>query len=460
MRAHALVAVTVVMALACTEYDLGRPTDPDQKNPVDTAPPIPDTDDPDIRVNPTELDFGAIMKDCPSAPQEITIRNVGGEVLVVDEIDVGGENAGGFDHDGQPVSLGPDETYSFEVVFTPTAWIQYSAQVEISSNDPDEGLVGVTTEGTGSEDATYEDLFHQGDGGRPVDILWVVDNSGSMIEEIQRVKDEFDSFLGDFIALGLDFHLGAVTTDMENPSESGRLQGSPTWIDGDTPNPYDKFGATIDDIYDHKGSPNEAGLDASKAALSEPLVSGANAGFLRTRNDDGDEVATHVIIVSDEDDYSSVSTAAYTAWLDNLESDPDLSALSAICGDPGTSMFNGGCTEWDGMTMYSAMAGTTYYDVSIATGGHWSSICTASFAEELEYLSLVSQGMTAEFFLTHVPSSIGLTVVEVNGATESYSAIDGWTWTSTTNAIVFHGDAIPEPSATIRVSYPFDGECE
>jgi len=460
MRARSLIAVTSVLALACTEYDLGRPDDLDQKNPEDTAPPPPDTDAPDIRVNPSELDFGAIMKDCPSAPQEITIRNVGGLLLQVDGIDVGGENAGGFGHDGDPINLQPDETYTFEVVFTPTAWIQYSAAVEISSNDPDEAMVDVTTAGTGSEDATYEDLFHQGDGGRPVDILWVVDNSGSMIDEIQRVKDEFDSFLGDFVALGLDFHLGAVTTDMEAPSESGQLQGSPTWIDQDTPNPYDKFGATIDDIYNHKGSPNEAGLDAAKAALSDPLTSNANAGFLRTRNDDGDEVATHVIVVSDEDDYSSINTTGFISWMDSLESDPDLSALSAICGDPGATMFDGGCTEWDGMTMYSAMAGTTYYDVSVATGGHWSSICTASFAEELEYLSLVSQGMTAEFLLTHVPSSIALTTVDVNGATESYSAIDGWTWSSITNAVIFHGDAIPEPSATIRVSYPFDGECD
>jgi hypothetical protein len=459
MTAHKLTILLASLSLSCTEYDLGRPDDVEQKYPEDTGHP-PDPDAPDIRVNPDELDFGAIMKDCPSAPQEITIRNVGGELLVVDEIDLGGENAGGFEHDGGPVELEPDETYSFEVVFTPTAWIQYSAAVEISSNDPDESQVAVATEGTGSEDAYYEDVFEQGAGGRPVDILWVVDNSGSMADEIQRVKDEFDSFLGDFIDLGLDFHMGVTTTDMVNPAESGRLQGSPSYIDSDTNNPYDKFGSTIDGIYDHKGSADEKGLDAAKAALTEPLLSSANAGFLRTRNDDGELVATHIIVVSDEDDYSSQNPTQFASWLDNLESDPDLSAISAICGDPGTTMFDGGCTEWDGMTMYSAMAGTDYYDAAMATGGHWSSICTAEFAEELEYLSLVSQGLTAVYYLTHVPSSIGLTTVDVNGTVVSYSAIDGWTWTNTTNAIVFHGDAIPEPSASIRVSYPFDGECE
>ena len=96
----------------------------------------------------------------------------------------------------------------------------------------------------------------------------------------------------------------------------------------------------------------------------------------------------------------------------------------------------------------------------MATGGHWASICTASFAEELEYLSLVSQGLTAVYYLTYEPSSIGLTTVVVNSTDVGYSAIDGWTWSSTTNAITFHGEAIPDAGASIRVTYPFDGECE
>jgi hypothetical protein len=458
VRAMSLVLLTASLTLACSEYDLNRGQDVEQKYPEDTGHP-PDPNAPDIRVNPSELDFGAILKDCPSAPQEVTIRNVGGEPLAVSEIDIGGENAGGFSHDGGPVTLEPDEFYTFDVVFTPTAWIQYSAQVEILSNDPDEAQTDVGAIGTGSEDAYYEDVFQQGEGGRPVDILWVVDNSGSMAEEIQRVKDEFDSFLGDFLDLGLDYHMGVITTDMDNPSESGQLQGSPSYIDSNTNDPYGKFGAAIDGIYDHKGSANEKGLDAAKAALTEPLVSGANAGFLRTRNSSGDEVATHIIVVTDEDDSSSTNPTQFASWLDNLESDPDLSAVSAICGDPGTSMFDGGCSEWDNGTLYTAMAGTDYYDAAIATGGHWASICTAEFAEELEYLSLVSQGLSAVYYLTHEPSSIALTTVDVNGSSVGYSAIDGWTWTSTTNAIVFHGDAMPDPSATIRVTYPFDGDC-
>lgn len=453
------LALLLALAAGCSEYDLNRPDEPEQPYPEDTGDPPPDPENPDIRVEPDSIDFGYIMKDCPSAPQEVTITNVGGAPLVIDAIEVQGEGSGAFSHDGQPTELAPDASTAFEVVFTPTAWVTYEVEIRIDSNDPDEPALGVPTLGVGSEDATFEDVFQQGEGGRPVDILWAVDASGSMSSEIQRVKDEFQSFLGDFLDMGLDFHLGAVTVDMDNPQQSGRLQGDPIWIDGATADPIGVFRDTIDQIYHQKGSAEERGLDATKAAVTDPLLSGANAGFLRTRNDDGELVAFHAIVVSDEDDQSSMNATQYATWLDSLKADPDLSALSAICGDPGTTIFNGGCMEWDGSTMYEAVAGTKYYDAAQATGGHWSSICTASFSEELEYLSLVSQGLAVEFVLTHTPSSIALTEVQVNGVEATYSAIDGWTYSTTTNAITFHGDAVPEPSATIRVTYPFDGEC-
>jgi len=458
MRAPVLVLVLFAAAGGCNEYDLGRRKHSDNPNPEDTGSP-PDPLDPDIDVTPTSLDFGYIMKDCPSAAQEVTITNKGGATLLVDSIEMSGDGRGSFTTTGQPTSLEPDEEYTFEVVFTPEATVAYSLEVEILSNDPDEGEVGVPTVGVGSEDAFYEDVFHQGEGGRPVDILWIVDNSGSMTSEIQRVKDEFGSFLGDFLDLGLDFHLGATTVDMDNPTEQGRLQGYPTWIDGSTPDPIGTFRDTIDLIYDHKGSPTETGLAATQAALTNPLASNENAGFLRTRNDDGELVAIHAIVVSDEDDQSSVSATNFAAWMEGFKSDADLAAFSAICGDRGTTLFNGGCMEIDGTNVYEAVAGNKYIDAVDATGGHWSSICTASFTEELQYLSLISQGLEVEYHLTYPISNIGLSTVDVNGVTVSYGMPNGWTYSPTTVSITFHGDAIPEPSATIRVRYPFDGAC-
>ncbi len=463
MRIH-LIVLLPALALGCSEYDLNRPDDPpDEPIKVDTGETDPpDTSAPDIEVDPASLDFGYVMKDCDSDPQDITIYNVGDADLVIDSIEFLGTSSGAFSFAGTPGTIAPDDSTVLSVVFTPTAWITYDeVELTIVSNDPDEGEVYVPTTGVGSEDPYFEETFHQGEPG-PVDILWVVDNSGSMEDEIIRVKDEFDVFIGEFVNLGLDFHIGAVTTDMDNPQQSGILQGSPTYFDNTYADPESAFGTTIDSIYSSVGSGSEKGLEAVQAALQDPLLSNENAGFYRDTTDDGTPVAIHTIIVSDEDDDSSVSSSSFASWYNSLKSDPDTANLSAICGDPVTSTnWMGGCMEWDTSSgrMLEASAGTKYVDVVDATGGYWASICTAEFSEALQYLSLETMGMSAVYELTYEPSSIALTTVQVDGASISYSAVDGWTYTTDNNALNFHGDAIPEPSAEIYVNYPYDGGC-
>jgi hypothetical protein len=458
MRTSSPLLLTALI-LGCTEYDLGRDNDLGPKNDADTGYEPPDPDNPDIRVEPASLDFGYVLKDCPST-QVITISNVGGDTLVVDAVEIGGANAGGYSETGEPLELEPGATAEVEVTFQPTAWIDYSAQVEVRSNDPDAPEVAVPLAGVGSEDAYYEDVFQQGEGGRPVDILWVVDNSGSMSNKIEIVKEQFDYFTSDFVEMDLDFHMGAITTDMGSASDQGRLRGNPRWFDASEADPVGAFGATMDEIFRQQGSNDEKGLATTEAALTDPLASGHNAGFRRSTDSAGNPVALHTIVVSDEDDSSSWSSSGFTSFYEGLASDDELSVFSAICGDPGSGgMFDGGCMEWTSQGPIEASPGTKYYEVARDSGGHWASICTIDLSEELTHLSIVSQGLSVQFFLTHEPSSIALTSVEVNGSEVGYSAIDGWTYTSTDMAITFHGDAIPPESATIRVSYPFDGDC-
>jgi hypothetical protein len=222
-----------MIGLGCSEYDLNRPDDPpDDKQPVDTGDTEPpDTSAPDIELEPTSLDFGYVMKDCNSDPQDLTITNVGGADLIIDSIEFDGTSSGAFDYTGSADTLAPGDSAVLSVVFTPTAWVTYDdVELEIVSNDPDENPAYVPTAGIGSEDPYFEETFQQGEPG-PVDILWVVDNSGSMEDEILRVKEEFEVFVGEFIDMDLDFHMGAITTDMDWTDDSGQLQGSPTWFD-------------------------------------------------------------------------------------------------------------------------------------------------------------------------------------------------------------------------------------
>lgn len=57
-----------------------------------------------------------------------------------------------------------------------------------------------------------------------VDILFVVDNSGSMSEEQRRMADSFPNFVQGLDIAGLDYRIGIITTDVEsktNPKVNG-----------------------------------------------------------------------------------------------------------------------------------------------------------------------------------------------------------------------------------------------
>ena len=219
-----------------------------------------------------------------------------------------------------------------------------------------------------------------------VDVLWVVDNSCSMDEEMQQVATNFASFIDEFVDLGLNYHLAVVTTDMDDPAQSGRFRGPV--LTQDTPDVINAFLAQVDQ--GSAGSGSERGFDAVQAALSEPLASTDNAGFLR------EEAALAVIVLSDEDDDSTQGSTSFVNWFESLKPDPEKLTFSSICGDRGF-----GCQEFDffGNTL-SASAGPQYID---ATDGFWASICTSDTPASAAK-ALTAAGMTVEF-PDHPPSN-------------------------------------------------------
>lgn len=439
--------------LACSEYDLKRPEEDVEEPPVEEPEPEPTAPEtaPDIELSPTSIDFGWVAQECTSEPAEVTITNVGEDTLVVDAIDLDGSGVAYFSlvRPQLPLELAPGESDVISVDFSPISSNALSAEVVVTSNDPDEGVVGVGLDGIGAEDPLFEETFYQ-DYYNSVDVLWVVDNSGSMSDAQNAIAENFENFIYAFTSLGLDYHMGVITTDMYDPRHQGKLQGDPAYLTGDTVGAEEKFLDMV--LVGDSGSGSEQGFDAIQAALTEPLLSGANAGFLR-----GDDVALAVIVVTDENDDSSMSSSSFSSWFTGLKTDQELLSMSAFCGDRGT-----GCFSWvDWSTgAISATSGAKYLDVVDLTGGVFQSICSNDFSEALTHLSLNAVGMDYIFELTETPSAVADIYVEVDSVEAEYGSLDGWTYDSEMNAIVFHGDAIPEPAATIYVQYPMISECE
>lgn len=136
-----------------------------------------------------------------------------------------------------------------------------------------------------------------------VDILFVIDNSGSMGPIQDKVKVNIENFITTLAEQDInDFQIGVVTTDMSDLTHSGKLQGSPKIINAKTmskPQIISTFTKNVG--VGTLGTSYEKGLDAIRVATSSHMTKpgGPNAGFLRQNT------PLAIFIVSDEDDCSN-----------------------------------------------------------------------------------------------------------------------------------------------------------
>ncbi len=424
----------------CQEYDLSREEkveaaaeEPEPEPDEEPEPePEPDPEQPDIELSIETMDFGGLPKNCTTEWFPVTIKNVGGGDLEVSLIELTGSGESAFSvrsDAGDTFVLATDETADVWVNFTPSAWTTFEPELQITSNDPDEGVVGVDIFGEGTPDPDHVQRFEQALQDK-VDVLWVVDNSGSMSDDLVIVGNNFADFIQVFIDLGVDWQMGVITTDMDNPAQSGRLVGP--YLTPATPNVVDEFINQID--LGSGGSATEVGFEATQAALSAPIVDNENAGFMRT------DAALSAIVVTDEDNSTFQSGASFASWFEALKPAPQLTTFSAIC----ESIFIS-CTQ--------------YADAADRTGGITGDIASSDYATVLEAISYTSAGLQVSFDLDHAPTSLASMVITVEGSVVPNDLFDGWTYDPADQSITFHGAAVPPPGAQGEIAYTYAEEC-
>lgn len=168
---------------------------------------------------------------------------------------------------------------------------------------------------------------------RPIDVLFVVDDSASMKNDQDALAANFASFIASFKANSVDFHLGVVTTDMAKSTKQGRLEkvNGKTFLTPADMTTLETDFATLVRV-GTEGSPDEKCLAAAKAALSSPLIdaakdgmpAGANVGFLRPEADLG------IVFVGDEDDHDKATVQSYVDFFKGLKTDQAAVSVSAI----------------------------------------------------------------------------------------------------------------------------------
>ena len=276
-----------------------------------------------------------------------------------------------------------------------------------------------------------------------VDILWTIDNSCSMYDEQTALAENFPIFMEYFTGSGLDYHVGVVSTAMDNPSHSGKLRtaGGAKYITKETPNPVGIF-ATMAQM-GTSGSATERGLGATYTAL-EIERDRYNAGFYR------DEASVHTICISDEPDQTQswlITQGEFIDWYKGLKRDRDDRTFSSI--------------------VMPAPTGSSYLNVTAEVGGIPYDINDPEWDVVLTRLGVQTSGLKTEYFLSQQPveESIQVEVHEDldddvlvqafdRAIVDEYGTVleGDWTYNSARNSIEFV-EFVPKALNRVVITY-------
>jgi len=420
-----------------------------------------------IEVIPGRLDFGQVTAaECASREERVTVYNTGIAALCIQDIALEGPNCDEFAVVGRP-AVGPDGCITVTrntpagvtLVYEPDNLGADECDLVFRSNDQDNPELRVPLRGDGVATSVTVDEFVQ-TSGQQVDILFVVDNSGSMAEEQQNLRDNFDAFIRGADRFQNDFQIGVVTTDISAEDQSGRLQGNPRII-RTGPNAERQFSETAN--VGDQGLGDEKGLEAAYLALSDPLAfdsgvacradadcaqsdrcvdgvcGGPNRGFIRP------DAALEVIFLSDEEDQSPNTLNFYVDYFKSIKGVRNEGRFHAhaIVGADARGNADA-CQSADG----AADAGRRYIEVAQRTNGTVYSICEANYAAGLREIANSAFGLPVQFFLSRPAVGARITV-EVDGRARAA----GWAFDEASNSVIFDEASVPQAGQRIRVTY-------
>lgn len=291
-----------------------------------------------------------------------------------------------------------------------------------------------------------------------VDVLWVMDNSCSMNCVVgchgnisEDVAEEFPLFMDYFLGSGLDYHIGVITTDTDDPSHSGKLLYGlgHKFIDVDTPDPVAAFQSMA--LVGTEGSGKERGLETTYVSMEE-LGDSFNSGMFR------DNSELHTIVLSNEDNSETplITKNEFIDWYDKVRENEDDRTFNSIVCLPNSvgDMCSSGLVS----------VGAAYLDVTDEIGGIKWDIAHEDWAALLDQLGAQASGLRREYFLSQIPveGTIAVEVEEVNGALLTFNEdgdgcdseyiLGDWAYNHSRNSITFC-EYIPGPLSTVMLTY-------
>jgi len=301
--------------------------------------------------------------------------------------------------------------------------VEVEVPVEVIVEVPVEVIVEVPVEVPGEGGEVWIDSFEQPYVMNGIDIVWLIDKSGSMMQHAQAVVDGIEAMMNALPPSG--WRLGITTTSWTNTQNAQQFPLVP----GDTV--QDAWNA-----YNNTGNHGyEAGFDAIYAYIMDNTY---NQTWLRPY------AGLLVVFVSDEEEQSSRDFAATNAGLQDfinwyghirpsvfLASIVNVPGLESVCPQPPSNYY----------------VGDRYIDATNHFGGVVVDICSPDWAPGVQEAATQVQPYE-EWELTHAPLPDTIIVFI------DFVEFTDWTYNSAANTVEF--DVLPPEGSLVEIGYVID----
>jgi len=390
-----------------------------------------------------------------------------------------------------PHLLGPGEREELTMRFAPSRLgrIEGLLAIEVDGDTDDPIVSYVPLVGEGATDLSQTEVFTQPERSK-VDVLWVIDNSGSMGKFQEIIRERLPIFISFAMEQDIDYRIAITSTGIEPVTTCqfdpalGAHNGRFVPIDADTylppfPRILGNNTPNLDVAWKHNVRVGvchgiEKPYEAALRALSPPLINEAidsrpnktgdpswndgNAGFLRPN------ASLAVVVVTDEMDQS---------WGHDKTPRDYLEALRNIKGPQYRSLFRFHAITVPAMKYGLPTCGDfrAYGDRLLLgveeTEGTWFNICTDPEDEEAWDAGLrkISEGVFSVdvgFRLRGQPAGTDGAppqeqdlVVRVGGVEipPVSGGLPNWTYDRVTNTVSFEASATPQPGTQVSITY-------
>ncbi len=261
-----------------------------------------------------------------------------------------------------------------------------------------------------------------------LDVLFVIDDSGSMDPHQINLMDNISKFADAIVRIKyLDYHVGVISSSTNSSyytpnSCCGMLEGTVRYVERLTPDGINVLARNL--VVGTNGDGTEKFFDPVYMALTEPNLSGYNAGFYR------DYATLAVIFVTDSEDQSTLQSAASLhKFLLSLKKNPEkLIVASAYISDQNLAS----CPSQEDVEIANLDGLEVFFGLTSAITF---SLCD-NFGEKLADLGekIVAKSQSMYLQQTPVPGTVKISLDGVQLPSDSQF---GWTYNANNNSIEF-----------------------